>query len=164
MQMHNLHKRVQFEQTNQVIALLESVAVTLFAVVTAAILPQLILQFMLRNGQMPESQPFILEYLPHIAYGIAALTFVMAVLMNLARVRRIRQYREEIAILELTGEGCECGGDCHHDSEDEAVVDMESLEEEMSQPMEEIIVEPVKTPRRKRAVAKKTGLTRTSRK
>ncbi len=163
MHMHDLHARVDFEQRAQIVSLLESLAVTLFAVVTAAILPQLILQYLLRDGNLPESQPFFLQYLPHMAYGLAALWFLMAFVQNFARSRRIRQYREEIAILEITGEDCDCGD--HHDHEEEMALEMDGMEDETMEPMPEPAVEPVKTSRRKKTVAsKKSTKTRSSKK
>lgn len=164
MQMHDLHARIEFEQRSQMISVLESIAVTLFGVVTAAILPQLIVQYLLRDGQIPESQPFILQYLPHISYGVAALWFVLAFLQNLARSRRIRQYREEIAILEITGEGCECGGDCDHHHDEEMTLEMDDMDDVSAPVTEEVMVPEVKAPRRKKAAAKKTTKTRTSKK
>jgi hypothetical protein len=110
-------KQIQYEiaeqQRTMSVAVLESLAVTLFAVVTAALLPQLIYQLIAQNEQLVNSAAnFVaLRYLPHIAYAIAFGYFVVGVLGNLVRSRRLRALKRELAMLNYTEDGC-CGGSC----------------------------------------------------
>lgn len=121
----DLRARIDEEQRGQMIAWLESLGVTLFSVVTAAILPQLIVQYLLRDGEFPTAQPLFLTYMPHVAYGLAALVFLWTIITNMSRRRRIMQLREEIAVLEVSGHDC-CG--CGQSDEEEMSLDAEALE------------------------------------
>lgn len=144
-----LRFKIREEQNAKMTALLESLAVSLFSVVTAALLPQLIIQYLVRDGEYPTSQPLVLLYLPHFCYALMFFAFAVAVIGNMARSRRIRQYQQELELLSLTGDDCDCGHD-HAGMEDEVA----SLELDG---MEETVMEPVKASRTaKKSSAKKS--------
>lgn len=150
----SLHHKIQEEQQAKSVALLESLAVSLFSVITAALLPQLIVQYLVRDGEFPTSQPLILTYLPHFCYALVFFSFVFAVLSNIARSRRIQQYKREIELLALTGDDCCCDGNCSHGAEGEEFVSFDD------DSLEEVVMEPVvtKAPRAaKKSAAKKTS-------
>jgi uncharacterized membrane protein YciS (DUF1049 family) len=144
-----LRFKIKDEQNAKITALLESLAVSLFSVITAALLPQLIIQYLVRDGEYPTSQPMALLYLPHFCYALVLFAFAVAVIGNVARSRRIRQYKQELELLALTGEDCDCD-DHHHGEEEIAALEFDS--------MEEVVMEPTKTarPMKKSAAVKKT--------
>lgn len=105
----DLSLRIAQEQREKMVSAVESAAVTLFGVVTGAILPQLVYQYMLAGGELVEP-PTFLQYIPHAGYALAVLAFVNMIVRNAFRSRRIQAYRQE---LDLMGyEDCDCE-DCN---------------------------------------------------
>lgn len=149
-----LRFKIKDEQNAKITALLESLAVSLFSVITAALLPQLIIQFLVRDGEYPTSQPMVLLYLPHFCYSLVLFVFAVTVVGNVARSRRIRQYKQELELLALTGEDCDCGScTCDdHGNEEVAALELDEMEEIVMEPMPEKVVRPAK----KSTSAKKT--------
>lgn len=147
-----LRFKIKDEEHAKMTALLESLAVSLFSIITAALLPQLIIQYLVRDGEYPTSQPMMLLYLPHFCYALVLFVFVATVIGNVARSRRIRQYKQELELLALTGEDCDCNCGTDHHGEEVATLDLDSMEEVVMQPMQEKTARPTK----KSAVKKTT--------
>ncbi len=103
----DLALRIAQEQREKMVAATESAAVTLFGVVTGALLPQMIYQYLITSGDIIDP-PAYLQYIPHVGYGLAALVFVNALVGNLIRSRRIRVYKQELQMMAYMDE-CDCG-------------------------------------------------------
>lgn len=129
-----LRFKIKEEQTAKMVALLESLAVSFFSIVTAALLPQLIIQYLVRDGEYPTSQPMVLLYLPHFCYALMLFSFAVAVFGNVARSRRIRQYKQELELIALTGDECDCDHDHMHSDDEVASLELDSMEEIVTEP------------------------------
>lgn len=103
----DLSRRIAAEQREKMVSAVESAAVTLFGVVTAALLPQLLYQFLLAGDQLVEPPAFV-QYIPHAGYALAALVFVNMVVGNFLRNRRIKLYSQELQMVSYLDEDC-CG-------------------------------------------------------
>ena len=115
MHAHHLQKKVNALQQQKLVAAVESTAVTLFAVVTAALLPQLIYSYLVEANPAMLEQTLALQYVPHAAYAVAAISFIVAMVGNFKRTRQIRALNQELMIAEYTDDGCCCGHDHGHD-------------------------------------------------
>lgn len=103
----DLSRRIAQEQREKMVSAVESAAVTLFGVVTAALLPQLLYQYLLSGSELLEPPAFV-QYIPHAGYGIAALVFLNMVARNYLRSRRIKLYTQELQMMSyMDCEGCD---------------------------------------------------------
>jgi hypothetical protein len=100
MQMNNLQFEIQNEQSSRLNTATEVLLINFFAIISALVLPQLIFQYLFQNGQLDASQSAMLTNLPGIAYGVAAVAFVYAVITNFLRVRRIRQLKQDMNLMQ----------------------------------------------------------------
>lgn len=110
MRSRHLQFRIEYLQHEKLTASAQSAAVTLFAVVTAALLPQLAYQYLLQMGTLT-SEPLVLKYLPHVSYAISLVYFVNAFVGNLLRARQIRLLERELAVAQFQDDDCDCGHD-----------------------------------------------------
>ncbi len=104
---NDLTGRIAAEQREKMVSAVESAAVTLFGVVTAALLPQLLYQYLMTGGQLVEPPVFV-QYIPHVGYGLAALVFINMVARNYLRSRRIKLYSQELQMMSYMDDDC-CG-------------------------------------------------------
>lgn len=101
MKTHELRFRISQTQRAQQNALLTAVLVTVFAVVTTAVAPQLLYEYVLQNVSL-EQQLVVLRYLPAVSYGAALVVFVGALVKNFLRGRAISMYEQELQLLAYT--------------------------------------------------------------
>lgn len=142
----DLSLRIAQEQREKIVAAVESAAVTLFGVVTGALLPQMVYQYMLTSGELIEP-PAILTYIPHIGYGLAVIFFVNALVGNYLRSRRIKAYSAELQMMSYMDD-CDCE-DCQPKVEEEETA---SLAKALSKADSKT----KKAPAKKKAVTKKS--------
>lgn len=111
--MHSKDLRFQVStlQREQQVALTNAILWSIFAVVTTAVAPQLLLEYVLQNATV-QQQVMVLRYIPLIVYGLALLVFVVAMVRNFGRNRRIRMLQQEIQLLAFTATDCCCDGVC----------------------------------------------------
>lgn len=119
MHAHHLQNKVNSLQQQKLVAAVEATAITLFAVVTAALLPQLIYSYLVESNPAMLEQTLALQYLPHGAYAVAAIAFIVAMVGNWKRTRQIRALNQELMVAEYTDDGC-CGECGHHHHDDDA--------------------------------------------
>lgn len=103
MQMHELRGRIAKEQRAQQLSVMNAIMVSLFAVMTAALGPQLAYEYILTNTEV-ETQVLILQYIPAFSYLASALFVVYALGMNFLRTRRIAFYEQELELLAYVGD------------------------------------------------------------
>lgn len=157
-----LRSRIAQEQREKIIAAAESAAVTLFGVVSAAILPQLLLNFFIKDGQFMEP-PMWYQYIPHAGYGLAALFFVVFLIGNFMRSRRIKFFQQELQMMAYMCEDC-CDENCEECRLENEEADMteEVTVDELAQAMKASKSSKTKTAKvskTKKPTAKKTKKT-----
>lgn len=145
----DLSMRIAQEQREKMVAAIESAAVTLFGVVTGALVPQMVYQYMLSGGEMVEP-PTFLQYIPHVGYGVAALFFVNALIGNYFRSRRIKAYQQELELMSYDDCNCEECMTGDEDSDDST----DSLAEALAQTEKKSKAK--KAPAKKKAAKKST--------
>ncbi len=101
MKTHDLRFRISQTQRAQQTALLTALLVTVFAVVTTAVAPQLLYEYVLQNVSL-DQQLVVLRYLPAVSYGSALLVFVVVLVKNFLRGRSISMYEQELQLLSYT--------------------------------------------------------------
>lgn len=144
MHRHNLYKQIASLQRRQVNAGVESVAVSLFAVITAVLLPQLVFQYLVETNPDALENTVALQYIPHAAYALAALVFVVMIVGNFLRNRRINRIEQELSVLAYTEDAWSCNCDCNCDG-------CEPANHYEIEPMPEVMEE---SPKAKKTVAK----------
>lgn len=112
MHRHNLYKQIASLQRRQVSAGVESVAVSLFAVITAVLLPQLVFQYLVETNPDALESTVALQYIPHAAYALAALVFIAMIIGNFLRNRRINRIEQELSVLAYTEDAWSCDCSC----------------------------------------------------
>lgn len=137
-----LRHKIAHEQANQQLAVTTALLVTIFAVISMSILPQMLYEYILANAAV-EQQMMVLKYIPIVGYGLSVLYFVSALLGNYFRGRRIRLYQQELQLLAYTEDEF---GHWH-----EEVTDEEMMAEEEAMDLAADEAEPVKKPRRNAA-------------
>lgn len=101
MKTHDLRFRISQTQRAQQNALLTAILVTVFAVVTTAVAPQLLYEYVLQNVGL-EQQLLVLRYLPAVSYGAALVVFVVVLFKNFFRGRALSMYEQELQLLAYT--------------------------------------------------------------
>lgn len=98
----NLQYEIQHEQMARAIAALEGIFVSVFAVVTALLLPQLIFQVLLTQGNIQVAQSQFLNYIPTISYVVAAFFFLLAMIGNYLRARKVKNLKLDLELLSFS--------------------------------------------------------------
>jgi hypothetical protein len=134
-------KIMQLRAKNQNV-MLTAVTVLIAALFITALLPSLLIQYVYA-GQQLFKQPVVLEYIPMISFAIGVGYFLVAIIGNIFRAKRIKYLENQVST-----EGC-CGSCC--DDDDEVLVELESLAEALAEK---------KAPAKKKAAVKKTKSTK----
>lgn len=124
----NLQYELQNEQMMRVVAVLEGLFVSVFAVITALLLPQLLFQFLIQGGGNISSAAWI-GYVPSVSYGVAAFFFLWSMAGNFLRSRRIRELKQDLELMNYTA-----SADVEIESEALAAALAEAQEETKSKP------------------------------
>lgn len=128
MHANNIRFRMEYLQRSQQASMVNALMITVFGVVTAALAPQILYDYVLQNAD-PAQQILILQNIPAASYGLAALFVVYALAMNLYRSRQLRALDQELQLLSYTG-GDECCGHCEpQDMGDEMMTLSEAMAE-----------------------------------
>lgn len=101
MQVNNLQFEIQSEQNNRLVAAVEAFLISFFAIITALLLPQLLFQFLMQNPDFNPNQSALLNNIPVVAYGVATFFVLYALLGNFLRVRRIRQLKQDLELMQF---------------------------------------------------------------
>lgn len=101
MQVNNLQFEIQSEQNNRLVAAVEAFLISFFAIITALLLPQLLFQFLMQNPDFNPNQSSLLNNIPVISYGVATFFVLYALLGNFLRVRRIRQLKQDLELMQF---------------------------------------------------------------
>ena len=117
-------------------AMLTAIAVLIASLFAIALLPSLLIQY-LYAGQQLFKQPVLLEYIPVVSFVLGMGSFLVAIVGNMFRAKRIKFLENQIE-----AEGCCC---CSED--DEVLAELESLAD--------ALVKEEKTPKKKKAAPKK---------
>lgn len=123
-------------------AMLTAITVLIAALFITALLPSLLVQYVYA-GQQLFQQPLLLEYIPVISFVIGVGTFLVVVVGNLLRAKRIKFLENQIET-----EGCSC---CEDD--DEVLAELESLAEALVEEKKAVKKKPAA---KKAALKKKT--------
>lgn len=117
--------RIKQLQQASLIAMVESIAVFIFSLFIALFLPQLLLTYVYANQQLFE-QPAIFTYIPVVAFGLGAGYFLLAVVGNFIRSKKVRALLKEEEMNDC------CGGDCGScETNDTELKEMESMVDQM---------------------------------
>ncbi len=99
-------------------AMLTAVTTMVAALFVTAILPSLLVQYVYA-GQQLFTQPMLLEYIPVVSFGVGVTTFLVAVVGNIFRAKRIKFLEKQIEV-----EGC-----CYCNEDEEVLAELETLAE-----------------------------------
>src|SRR5262249_3980214 len=112
----------QLRQVN-VQRVLESMAVILFAIFVAALLPSLLICYVYASQQLLE-QTKVLDYIPLAAFVAGAAYFIFMVIGNTMRELRARQLEKELMNMHCDCSGCDlCDDEMMDMSEMEAIAE-----------------------------------------
>jgi len=100
MHLSNLQFEIQNEQQNRLTAAVEAFLISFMAIISAILLPQIIFDYFMQNGEFTQAQSEFLANIPTGAYAIAAFFFVYALIGNYLRGRKIRQLRRDIELMQ----------------------------------------------------------------
>src|SRR5260221_10270667 len=119
MSMSNQFEISQLRQQN-VVKMIESIAVFVFALFVTAFFPQLLFKYFYANQQLTE-QPAIFDYIQVGSFLLGALYFLYAAVGNYQLNMKIPKLTKEIQSNDMMGGACcsDCGGMCgcgDHDS------------------------------------------------
>lgn len=107
MYMNELRTRVEIEQRKQLNSLVFVLVVVLFSVVTSAVAPQLLYEYVLQ-GVNVDQQLLVLQYIPVVAYVVSLVSFLMAAVGFVNHRRRVKMTEQELLMLEYSDEECTC--------------------------------------------------------
>lgn len=97
-----LHNEMQQLQQARMVSVLESIMVMIFAFLTAAVLPQILYQYLIATGNIDPNSP-IFEHFTLIVYLIALLAVLLTAVGNFMRARRVRQLKSDLELLHYVG-------------------------------------------------------------
>ncbi len=117
-------------------AMMTTVAVLIAALFVTALLPSLLIQYVYA-GQQLFKQPVLLQYIPVVSFVVGVGSFLIAVIGNLLRAKRIKFLENQ-----LETENCTC---CEDDNQ--VLAELESLAKTLTAEKKPV--------RKKKAVAKK---------
>jgi len=99
----------QLRQQNMV-KMVESIAVFVFALFVTAFLPQLLFKYFYANAQLTE-QPALFDYIQVASFLVGVLYFFYAAVGNMQRNMKIRKLQKEMQSNDMMGGACcsNCG-------------------------------------------------------
>jgi hypothetical protein len=112
-----MHSSSQFEisqlRQQNMVKMVESIAVFVFTLVVTAFLPQLLFKYFYANQQLTE-QPALFDYIQVGSFLLGVLYFFYAALGNSRRNMKIRKLEKEMTSNEMMGGACcsDCDGMC----------------------------------------------------
>lgn len=121
---HTTHFKAADLRRKSMVATVEAILVSFFALMSVAILPSLLLRYLYADQQLFE-QPALLEYIPVAAFVISLAYFVAALWGN---KRREKQIKQMIVDMEMMADDCGCGSHCN-ESDENWDEDLKELEE-----------------------------------
>lgn len=109
--------KIQQLRTKNLTAAVETIAVTMGAVVANMLIPQLLLQYVYTDpSAFGLEAPAVFTYMPLVTYGIALAYFVYAMVGNIMRCKKANVLEQELM---LTGGDCCSDGTCCNSDEEE---------------------------------------------
>lgn len=112
MYMSEIRSRIEIEQRKQLNSMIFVLIVVLFSVVTSAVAPQLLYEYVLQDISV-DQQLLILQYIPVGAYLVSLVAFVMSAVGFMNHRRRVRMHEQEILMMEYSDEDCNCEDPSH---------------------------------------------------
>jgi hypothetical protein len=109
--------KIEQMRMQNLIAMIESVAVFVFCFFVAVFLPNILYKYLYSNP-MTQQPPAYLDHMPAVIFAIGVLNFLYVLLMNLARRGKIAQLEKDMESLSSNSmEACcaNCGGNCDCD-------------------------------------------------
>lgn len=97
-----LHNEMQQLQQARTVSVLESIMVMIFAFLNAAVLPQILYQYLIATGNIDPNSP-IFEHFSLIVYVVATVAVVWTAIANFMRARRVRQLKSDLELLHYVG-------------------------------------------------------------
>lgn len=153
--------KIQQLRTKNLTAAVETVAITMGAVMINMLVPQLLLKYVYTDPTaFGLEAPAVFTYLPLVTYAIALGYFFYAMVGNFVRCRKANALEQEFVLTGGScGDGC-CGdGCCSTESQDEEISEDELKE------LERIVDEALKPAKKStKATAKKTVKKKTAKK
>ena len=98
----HLYNEMQQLQQARMVSVLETIMVMIFVFLTAAVLPQILYQYLIAAGSIDPNSP-IFEHFTLIVYVVALAAIVWTVLANFMKARRVRQLRSDLELLHYVG-------------------------------------------------------------
>jgi len=146
--------KIQQLRTKNLTAGVESIAITMGAVVVNMLVPQLLIKYVYTDpSAFGLEAPAIFTVLPLITYSVAMAYFVYAMVGNFVRNNKAKSLEQELMLTD----GCCSDGSCCSGSDEEEISDDELKE------LERIVDEALK-PAKKTKAAKKTSTKKTAKK
>lgn len=134
-----LRSKIEIDQRRQLNNLIFVLLIVLFSVVTSAVAPQLLYEYVLQDVSV-DQQLLVLQYIPVLAYVASFVAFVVAAFGFVQHGRRTRMYEQEMMLLQLSEDDCDCE-DCaadHFDHEMEEEVEVEVVESRAAKPVSSV--------------------------
>jgi hypothetical protein len=97
-----LQNEIQQLQQARTVSVMESIMVMVFAFLNAAMLPQILYQYLIAEGSIDPNSP-IFEHFTLIVYAVALLAVVWTAVANFMRARRVRQLQSDLELLHYVG-------------------------------------------------------------
>lgn len=97
-----LQNEIQQLQQARTVSVMESIMVMIFAFLNAAILPQILYQYLIATGNIDPNSP-LFEHFTLIVYVVALLAVVWTAIANFMRARRVRQLQSDLELLHYVG-------------------------------------------------------------
>ncbi|MFZ1721954.1 MAG: hypothetical protein WAU07_05625 [Microgenomates group bacterium] len=89
---------------------IESLMVIVLSIVVTAVLPSILVQFLLTSASNPFEQPAILQYIPVASFAVAIGYLALVMIGNWSREKTIAKLESE-----MLESDCGCGGACGND-------------------------------------------------
>jgi hypothetical protein len=129
---NELRSKIAIDQRRQMNNLVFSLLVVLFSVITSAVAPQLLYEYVLQ-GVSVDQQLLVLQYIPVFAYVVALIAFVISAISFVNHGRRTRMYEQEMMLLEYSDESCNCDDPDHYHNRMSAVDEVTTTESSVSE-------------------------------
>lgn len=100
----HLYNEIQQLQQARSVAVLESIMVMIFVFLNAAVLPQILYQYLIATASIDPNSP-IFEHFTLIVYLVALVAVLWVAVTNFLRVRKIRQLQSDLELLHYVGPG-----------------------------------------------------------
>lgn len=126
--MHSKQFQINQLRMKNMQKVLESLMVIVLAVFVTALLPSILVQFLLTGATNPFEQPAALQYIPVASFAVAIGYLALVILGNWSREKMIAKLESEMLESDCACGGS-CGGDCcGHDLPPVTEAELEELE------------------------------------